>query len=200
MDTKIKKRDKSRTKSKILKALGEVIEQSGADKIGVNLIARTAGVNKVLIYRYFGGVEGLMENYVKAGQFTTPFGDAFIENIPTPKSKEQIGRAWREIMKTSLEDLRKRKATRELIRWELSTGKTLLTEVRNESAGNIVDKIGELPNCQDTQALITVLTAGLYYLSAASDFREKMLNVELQTEAGWERINKTISDVIAAFE
>ncbi len=199
MDTKVKKRDKSRTKGKILKALEEVIEQSGADKIGVNLIARTAGVNKVLIYRYFGGVEGLMENYVKSGQFTTPVGDAFIESYSSPHLSDR-GDAWRQLMQTTISDLTSRKATRELIRWELATGKTLLTEVRNESAVNIVEKVGALSNSKDMHALLSVLTAGVYYLAAASDFREKMLDVELQTEEGWERISNAISDIISAFE
>ncbi len=198
MDTKERKRDKSRTKGKILKALEEVIEQSGAEKIGVNMIARTAGVNKVLIYRYFGGVEGLMESYVKAGQFTTAVGSSFSESYSV--AEKGRGDAWREVMKTTLDELTRRKATRELIRWELTSGKTLLTDIRNENARNIVEKIGDLPRCRDMQALLSLVTAGAYYLAAASDFRERMLDVELQTEEGWERISNIIADIITAFE
>lgn len=46
---KVKKRDRERTKSKILRAVGQVIEQHGTEKVGVNLIARTALLDYVRI-------------------------------------------------------------------------------------------------------------------------------------------------------
>ncbi len=95
--TKVKKRDRERTKGKILKAVGEVIEKYGTEKVGVNLIAREAGVNKVLIYRYFGGVDGLMEQYVKTGQYTSTTSLEYIENLPVP-APEDRAKVWAEVL------------------------------------------------------------------------------------------------------
>ncbi|MDQ6482013.1 TetR/AcrR family transcriptional regulator [Dyadobacter sp. LHD-138] len=196
IDVKIKKRDRERTKGKILKAVGEVIEQHGTEKVGVNLIARTAGVNKVLIYRYFESVDGLMEQYVKSGEYTSTMGDDYIENMPIVPPDERR-KALTGLMQTFLTDLRERKATRDLLRWEIGTGKSMLSDARNQIAARIVDKVGELPDFKDTSALMAFLTAGIYYMTIATDYREKMIDVDLHTDEGWKRIENVIERIIA---
>lgn len=192
---KVKKRDRERTKGKILKAVGEVIEQHGTDKVGVNLIARTAGVNKVLIYRYFESVDGLMEQYVKSGEYTSTASDEYIENIdPTPP--EQRSEALTNMMLTFLSDLRERKTTRDLLRWEIGTGKSILSETKNNAAIRLWEKIGDLPNVTDSKALMAFVTAGIYYLVIAEDHRPKMLDIDLNTDEGWKRIDTIIAEII----
>ncbi len=192
---KVKKRDRERTKSKILKAVGEVIEQHGTEKVGVNLIARTAGVNKVLIYRYFESVDGLMEQYVRSGEYTSTMGTEYVDNIPQ-LAPEERGKALTSLMHTFMNDLRERKATRDLLRWEIGTGKSMLSEARNQVAIRILSKIGDLPNYKDTSALVTFLTAGIYYMTISTDYREKMIDVDLHSEDGWKRIEQVIERII----
>lgn len=192
---KVKKRDRERTKAKILKAVGEVIEQYGTDKVGVNLIARTAGVNKVLIYRYFESVDGLMEQYIKSGEYTSTTGDDYIENIETT-APEHRDKALTNLMLTFLHDLRERKATRDLLRWEIGTGKSMLSDAKNDVANRLIAKIGELPNFHDTSGLTAFLTAGIYYLVIAEDHRPKMIDVDLNTEEGWKRIEHIVERII----
>ena len=43
--------------------MGTVLEQDGFEKMGVNLVARRAGIDKVLIYRYFGSFDGLLSAF-----------------------------------------------------------------------------------------------------------------------------------------
>lgn len=192
---KIKKRDRERTKSKILKAVGEVIEQHGTEKVGVNLIARTAGVNKVLIYRYFESVDGLMEQYVKSGEYTSTTGTEYIDNIPS-LAPEERSKALTSLMHTFMNDLRERKATRDLLRWEIGTGKSMLSDARNQVATRILDKIGNLPNYSDTSALVSFLSAGIYFMTISTDYREKMIDVDLRSDEGWQRIEKVIEHII----
>jgi AcrR family transcriptional regulator len=197
IEQKIKKRDRERTKTKILKAVGEVIEKHGTEKVGVNLIARTAGVNKVLIYRYFNSVDGLMEQYVTSGEYTSTSGEDYLENLGdvSPESRPE---AMTSLALTFLRDLRERKATRDLLRWEIGTGKSMLSDARNEVALRLFDKIGDLPNYPDTSALLTFITAGIYYMTLSADYREKMINVDLHSDAGWKRIENVIEGIISA--
>ena len=192
---KIKKRDRERTKGKILKAVGEVIEQFGTDKVGVNLIARTAGVNKVLIYRYFESVDGLMDQYVKSGEYASTASDDYIDNIE-PVASEDRGKAMTDLMLTFLQDLREKKATRDLLRWEIGTGKSMLSDTRNDVANRLLEKIGDLPNYEDTRALMSFVTSGIYYMVIAADYRGKMMEIDLNTDEGWERIKKVIERII----
>ncbi|GAB3177435.1 TetR/AcrR family transcriptional regulator [Telluribacter humicola] len=192
---KVKKRDRERTKNKILKAVGEVVEQYGTEKVGVNLIARTAGVNKVLIYRYFGGVDGLMEQYVKAGQYASTMGTEFIENFPTP-APEDRGKAWAKAFITMLRDLRARKATRDLLRWEIGAGKSSLTDARDEATAKWLEKIGPIPGVEDTNAVLALLIGAVYYSTLAADYRDKLAEIDIQSEEGWERIEKALESIL----
>lgn len=45
---------------RLLIAVSQIIENEGFNKIEVNKIAKQAKCDKVLIYRYFGGLEGLL--------------------------------------------------------------------------------------------------------------------------------------------
>ena len=192
---KVKTRDRERTKGKILKAVGEVIEQFGTGKVGVNLIARTAGVNKVLIYRYFESVDGLMEQYVKSGEYASTSGEEYAESIGTLPPEER-NQAMTDLMVTFLRDLRERKATRDLLRWEIGTGKSILSETKNVVANRLLDKIGTLPNFEDTSGLMAFLSAGIYYLVMVENYRPKMIDVDLSTDEGWLRIENIIERII----
>jgi AcrR family transcriptional regulator len=197
--TKVKKRDRERTKGKILKAVGEVIEQHGTEKVGVNLIARHAGVNKVLIYRYFGGVDGLMEQYVKTGQYTSTSSLEYIESLPVPASEERA-KVWGEFLATTLRDLREKKATRDLIRWEIGAGKPVLTDARNDVATRILAKIGHLPNYPHTNVLLALLVGGLYHLVVSADYRDKFMDVDLQSADEWKQIESTLREIIETMD
>ena len=53
------------TEKRLLEAVSRVIEDEGFTKIGINRIARQAQCDKVLIYRYFGGLDGLLVAWAK---------------------------------------------------------------------------------------------------------------------------------------
>jgi AcrR family transcriptional regulator len=196
---KVKKRDRERTKSKILKAVGEVIEQHGTEKVGVNLIARQAGVNKVLIYRYFGGVDGLMEQYVKTGQYTSISSTEFLDNLKEP-APENKAKTWTDLLITAMGDLRKRKATRDLIRWELGAGKPVLSDARNDMGSRMIEIVGSLPNYPNTNAVLALLIGGIYHLTVSADYRDKMMEIDLQSEEDWKKIEQALKDILTALD
>ena len=54
-------RDRARTEAAILSAAERQLADGGFTAFGVNAIARAAGCDKQLIYRYFGGLDGLAD-------------------------------------------------------------------------------------------------------------------------------------------
>ena len=56
----IGERDREATERRLLDTIGKMIAEDGFEKIGINAIATQSNVSKILIYRYFGSVEGLM--------------------------------------------------------------------------------------------------------------------------------------------
>jgi len=59
-------RDSTKTKERLLEAVDDVLARDGFNGLGINALAREAGVDKVLIYRYFGGLSGLLKAYAEA--------------------------------------------------------------------------------------------------------------------------------------
>lgn len=57
------------TKRKLLDAVGHIIKNDGFGGLGVNKVARLAGVSKILIYRYFGTFNKLVITYVREKDF-----------------------------------------------------------------------------------------------------------------------------------
>jgi len=62
-------RDRQATEKKILRAVGRILAEKGFQNFGINAVARQARVDKVLIYRYFGGMPELLRAYAEAGSY-----------------------------------------------------------------------------------------------------------------------------------
>ena len=62
-------RNRNRTQEALVEAVGAVIDEGGVPSLGVNAVARRAGVDKALIYRYFDGLDGLVEAFAHSEDF-----------------------------------------------------------------------------------------------------------------------------------
>src|SRR5215468_12191569 len=60
-------RDREQTRKKILAAMGTLLARRGSSGLGINAIAREARIDKVLIYRYFGGLDQLYRAFALEG-------------------------------------------------------------------------------------------------------------------------------------
>ena len=110
---------KRESEKRLIKAVSTVIEEDGFDKVGINHVARTAGCDKVLIYRYFGGLEGLLTAWAKNNDYYTSAYDRFYEEIKEA-DQSQINELTKKVIVSQLHFLRENKVMQELILWELS--------------------------------------------------------------------------------
>ncbi len=53
-------RSRINTEQRLIEAVGSILLEQGYPAVGINAIARRAGCDKVLIYRYFGGFDELL--------------------------------------------------------------------------------------------------------------------------------------------
>jgi AcrR family transcriptional regulator len=60
---------KEHTKTKLLKAVDQIVKKDGFSGLGVNKVARDAGVSKILIYRYFESFDGMVNTYIAQKDF-----------------------------------------------------------------------------------------------------------------------------------
>src|ERR1700749_2997475 len=62
-------RNKERSKEKFLDAVGKILETKGYAGLKINDIAAKAGVDKKMIYTYFGGTDQLIDEYIHSLDF-----------------------------------------------------------------------------------------------------------------------------------
>jgi AcrR family transcriptional regulator len=197
----VKRRNRAMTMERILRAMGDVMAEKGTKKAGINAVAEKAGVNKVLIYRYFGGWNGLLEAYVQRGFFLSMFNDRFLDSVPANPAPEERGKVWTDYVIKVAREFRSRKSSQELIRWEMQNGETelarRLSTFRNESYKKIVDKLAPFP-AYDPTALTAIILGGVTYLTLVSNNRTKILDIDISTEEGWERIETAVRRIMAS--
>ncbi|MDO9511517.1 MAG: TetR/AcrR family transcriptional regulator [Bacteroidales bacterium] len=184
----------------LLRAVGNVINREGFRDLGVNSIAREAGCDKVLIYRYFGSYDGLLDAYFEQNDFYTHFNLSEIsENVPT--ERENLKRMVKDILRNQLFQTIANPGYQEVLRWELvDDSKVLQTYAsRREASGHALTKLlsASLPaSSADIEAMIAILVSGLYYLVLRSKYVKIFNGVSLDAADGWERISSAVDELI----
>jgi AcrR family transcriptional regulator len=200
---KIAKRNRQMTMERILAALGDVIAEQGADRAGINAVADKAGINKVLIYRYFGGYEGLMQSFTEQSDFWTIFNDQFLENNQEKIAVSSQNQVWSEYMVQLAHEFRHRRAAQELLKWEMANAESALsknmTQTRHEAFQKLANQLAT-DTSHDTNALTAVLLAAITHLSFLSSANCKVFDIDLQSAEGWQRIEQAIRRIYTSID
>lgn len=187
-------KDRVATEKRILTAVGELITENGFEKTGVNAVAARAGISKMLIYRYFGSMNGLFAAYIKQNDF-------WINFIPEIPSSEHLKDFIKQIFRKQISLLREDKIMKRLYRWELSESNSFTEELKRkrEEKGifliNVVSRLSGNPK-KEIAAIATILSAAIGYLGLLEDFCPTYNEIELNKDEGWQQIIDSIDLLI----
>ncbi len=187
-------KNREQTEEKILEAVGSIIENQGFEKVGINAIATEAGVSKMLIYRYFGGVEELIAQYLIQKDYWANTDAAII-------NPEAVGDSIKSMFRRQVEQLRNDITLRRLYRWELFTDNQNIRQLRNrreENGCRLIKMVSALTGCPDAQvaALASILSASISYLALLEDQCQSYNGICLQTDEGWNQLMQGIEMII----
>ena len=187
-------RDRETTERRLLDTIGQMINESGFEKIGINAVANQSGVSKILIYLYFGSVEGLMAAYIRQHDFWINFP----QELP---DRNQLQAFLKNMFKEQIEQLRSNPTLKRLYRWELSSDNEMIVKLREqrEKAGmQRLAKISELTGYpqEELAPLATLLTASITYLVMLEEFCPVYNGIPLNNDTGWRQIIQGIDTLI----
>jgi AcrR family transcriptional regulator len=195
-------KDAAATRERILDALGKLLARHGFAGVGVNAIAREARVDKVLIYRYFGGLPELLQAFAERSHFFPSQDDS--PGVPAagaggPSAADFAVTMLREMART----LRARPVTQAVMRWELSASNPLTKMLGDARERRGVEMLAAFPRQSvppdvDLEATAAVLSAGLIYLVLRSNGTTGWNGVPIQTQAGWDRIERAVEKLVRA--
>lgn len=182
------------TEGKLLTAVEHLIERGGVEALGVNAVAADAGVDKVLIYRYFGGLEGLLRAYAESADFW-PSVDEMLgpSRVALQHAASDPGRAAASLFRNYVAALRKRPITLELLAWECvrrSPLTAVLEEVRERRSEEVFREIASagFPLTDASAALASLLAGGLNYLCVRSRHIKVFGGIELDDDNAWDAL------------
>jgi AcrR family transcriptional regulator len=185
-------RNSQETRKRILKAVGRLLARSGFRNVGINSVAREAGVDKVLIYRYFGGLPDLLEAFAEGGDFW-PSADELLAAIPDRESKTEEELAAGLLIEFG-RALRRRPITQEIMRWEILEKNQLtdaLSRYREEQSMKLLSLFRDMEKA-DVQAIGALLGAGQTYLLLRSKTTDIYSGLALKKDQDWKRVEEAI--------
>lgn len=192
-------RSREMTMEKLIRAVGKVIASVGFQNLGVNHVAREAGVDKKLIYRYFGGLHDLVAAYGQTVEFWPPAEELL------GSDKEIIRRLPpHELMslffKRYLRAILIRPNTLEILAWEAVERNELtrcLEEVRVKTALEFFELMeSDPPEEVDLTALVLIMAGAVNFLAVRSRIHRSLGGVDLRSEQGWQRVEKVIDQLM----
>ena len=164
-------KDRETTEKRLLTAVGEIIEESGLESLGVNAVAQRAGVSKMLIYRYFGSLEDLIAQYIIQRDYWV--------NIPTEiPGKNELNAFVKDMFREQIRQLREDKMLIRLYRWELSVNNPIVEQIRRKREENgikLIEFISRISNRHfgiGGDGMIVILKSDQY------DFKMRMFNLD----------------------
>lgn len=187
-------KSREQTESKILEAVASIVESDGFEKLGINTIALKANVSKMLIYRYFGGLEELVARFIMQKDYWANT-DTLILN---PHS---VGDSIKSMFRNQIEQLRNDVTLRRLCRWELSCHNASIDRLRDkreENGCNLIKVVSRLTGCSNSEvaSLASILSASISYLTLIEEQCPTYNGIALQTDKGWEQIAQGVDMIV----
>lgn len=188
-------RDREATEQRFIEAAARVIARDGAAGLGVNAIAAEAGADKKLIYRYFGGLDGLLE--AMGANTAVWIGDA----LSAPKG--DYGQRMAAVFAAYAANLRGDPVLQKLLAWELAGPSETLRRIdaaRSKAMYAVMPKLRgdeKPPGGVDAPAVNAILLAALHYLTLRGATMGAFSGLPLKTEADWKRVMTAFGGLLA---
>jgi AcrR family transcriptional regulator len=192
-------RDKEATKDRLVGAVGSLLAKGGFSALGVNAVAQEAGVDKVLIYRYFGGLDDLLKAFGKSGDFW-PSVTEVIGDDPSVLMQLPLAERWSIGLSRYADALRRRPVTKEILAWEQIEQNELikvLRETREEWFGELMAHFPDDHEATDADLVATVLVmvGAIHYFVVLGRLQDDFSGIAIGADEGWETIGSVIATV-----
>ena len=183
-------RNRKATEDRLREALKTVLVAKGFGGLTPGAIAAVAGVDKMLIYRYFGGLAGLVEDLAQRPDFFPTLEEIcdgapdLIRALPVPERATKVTLGYARLLLA-------RPVVLELMVWELVERNelTAIMETARETTGlRIVSELfGDVSGEGQASlgAITGLLGAAVTYLAIRQRKIRWFNGVDIRSEGGW---------------
>jgi AcrR family transcriptional regulator len=192
-------RDRAETEKAIVSAAKSLIAKQGFQKFGVNALAREAGCDKQLIYRYFDGLDGVVD---AIGEDLTNW----VRDRLRPLLALGACRTYPELMERLalglLQAYRDDPLMQKLKAWEFAEPSPQLARITATRAKGLAAWMHEargaieMPKDVDAPAINALIIAAIENIVLTAATSETAYGMPMSSESDWERVRGAIRLII----
>jgi AcrR family transcriptional regulator len=187
-------RDRARTEEAILAAARALLVAKGFSGWGVNAIAREAGCDKQLIYRYYGGLDGLAE---ALGTDIARETEKALAAVPIPEITS-YGALVAALIDAQIDVLSSHPVMQRIIAWEMSEPNELTRAFAAARSRALMAWFAGIkgdfvpPPGVDAPAINAVLIAAVQHMVISSAAIGEFAGMPLAEPGDWARLRATV--------
>jgi AcrR family transcriptional regulator len=195
-------RNKARTRLKMINAVGTVIKKKGYAGLNAKNIIVEAGVDRKLITLYFGGLDGLIDEYLRSRDYwmtkVGPVVAELLSNTPQPGQSETY-----KVLELFYDELKSSDDLRAILSLEVSQSHPRLRELSNsrEKLGSqLFDLIAAKFTNTDINinAVMGLLIAGVYYMQLHAHINgSTFCNLSILEPQGENAVKASLSKILS---
>jgi AcrR family transcriptional regulator len=195
-------RNKERTKLNLLRALGKILKKNGFSGLSITSVADEAKVDRRLIYGYFGGLEGMVKEYLNSHDYWKMNPDEIDAIVQASQADAGKGLAY-SVLENQFDSLINNEEMRRIITWGLIDKMPALKELdlKRENMGDQLLSAVSDHHFKETEknfrAMYAILMGGVYYLTLHAKMQENpFCGIDLLEAKGQEQIKKALKDLL----
>lgn len=192
-------RNREKSKEKFLAAVGIILKNKGFAALKVNDIAAVAGLDKKLIYNYFGGTDQLIDEYIKAQDFWSNIKNEEV-NVAINDGGQELSKA---MLLSQFDYVFKNEELQKILLWGLLEDRESLNKLAadREESGDVLFKNISDPHFGEHsgryRAIMALLISGIYYLDIyASTNDNTFCGLDIKSKEGRAAIKEALSFII----
>ena len=195
-------RNRPATERRLIHAVEKLLARGGFGVLGPSAVAREAGVDKMLIYRYFGDLDGLVSAVAKSPELFISIeeicaGDiAAMLALPLPERAAAVARNYARA-------LIERPVVLAMMAWETVERNKLTAIVeteREEMSTRIAERLfPEIATQPEIAGAMALIGAAINYLAIRRRKIRIYSGVNLRTDEGWQQLIDAIQIMMKSF-
>jgi len=195
-------KNKEQTMRRLIDAVGTIIKNKGYKGLGLNAIAREADVSKILIHRYFGGVDQLVEAYVLKNDYWIAKARDVNRETSGNTDRKTLKKLITDLLKGHFEYFSTHEEMRSIILWEITEKTDLLnsiSHVREEVGKVLLEKSAPLfkGRKKSLKGVTALMVSAIYYMVLhAKKNQSTICGIDINSEMGKTEILKTIEQIV----
>jgi len=197
-------RDREATRARILAAAEQLLTRQGVGAVRINAVATAAAVDKVLIYRYFGGRAQLLRALARERRLWPDTDAVRAAADEAGNDAPSLAQDLTAMLLDAARALRASPLARRAAAWSITESDDFAREIaaaRGEHARAIAGALRDrhrLPPFVDLDAIVAVLAAAMTHLALHTAPGASFAGLEPRRDEDWHRAERALTNIVHA--